>query len=150
MDILGATFNYFLQLNFLRWRLKRRISQKIAPRRKIQLYRISPFERAWSFIWTNLNSLHPMVLCTQFGWNKPSGSEEKILKILLMYFPNFVIISPWKRVGSFIWTNLNLLYQRMLCAKFDWNWPSVTGEDRRKCEKFTTITTTTAQRTMYK
>ena len=29
-----------------------------------------------------------------------------------MYFPYFIIISPWKRVGPFIWRNL------MLCAKF--------------------------------
>ena len=46
-----------------------------------------------------------------------------------MYFRNFVIISPWKRAGSFIWTNLNSLYPRMLCAKFGWNWFSGSGED---------------------
>ena len=28
-----------------------------------------------------------------------------------MYFRYFVIISPWKRVGPFIWTNLNLVTQ---------------------------------------
>ena len=28
----------------------------------------------------------------------------------------------------FIWTNLNPLYLRMLCAKFGWNWPSGSGE----------------------
>ena len=27
----------------------------------------------------------------------------------------------------FIWTNLNPLYQRMLCAKFGWNWPGGSG-----------------------
>ena len=31
---------YFLRLHFLRWRLHRRISQKIAPRRKIHLFGI--------------------------------------------------------------------------------------------------------------
>ena len=46
-----------------------------------------------------------------------------------MYFHYFVIISPWKRVGSFIWTNLNPFYPRMLCAKFVWNWPSGSGEE---------------------
>ena len=46
-----------------------------------------------------------------------------------MYFRHFVIISPWKRAGPFIWTNLNPLHPRMLCAKFDWNWPSGSGED---------------------
>lgn len=34
----GHFMTYFLRLNFLRLRLNRRISQKIAPRRKIQLY----------------------------------------------------------------------------------------------------------------
>ena len=33
-----------------------------------------------------------------------------------MYFRYFVIISPWKRVGHFIWTNLNPLYPKIaLC-----------------------------------
>ena len=31
----------------------------------------------WFFIWTNLNPLHPRVLCTKFGWNWPSGSGEE-------------------------------------------------------------------------
>ena len=46
-----------------------------------------------------------------------------------MYFHHFVIIYPWKRAGSFIWTNLNPLHPRMLCAKFGWNWPSGSGEE---------------------
>ena len=46
-----------------------------------------------------------------------------------MYFRHFVIISPWKRAGLFIWTNLNPLHPRMLCAKFGWNWPSGSGEE---------------------
>ena len=46
-----------------------------------------------------------------------------------MYFRCSLIISPLKRAGPFIWTNLNPLYPRMLCAKFGWNWPSGSGED---------------------
>ena len=46
-----------------------------------------------------------------------------------MYFHYFVIISPWKRAGPFIWTNLNPLHPRMLCIKFGWNWPSGSGEE---------------------
>ena len=45
------------------------------------------------------------------------------------YFCYFVIISPWKRVGPFFWTNLNPLHPRVLCAKFGWNWLSVSGEE---------------------
>ena len=44
-----------------------------------------------------------------------------------MYFCNFVIFSHWKRAGPFIWTNMNPLYPRMLCAKFGWYWPSGSG-----------------------
>ena len=32
-----------------------------------------------------------------------------------MYFQYFVIISPWERARSFIWTNLKSLHQRMFC-----------------------------------
>ena len=46
-----------------------------------------------------------------------------------MYFHHFVIISPWKRAGSFIWTNLNPHHPRMPRAKFGWNWPSGSGEE---------------------
>ena len=45
-----------------------------------------------------------------------------------MYLRYSVIISPCKRTGLFIWTNLNILYPRMLCAKFSWNWHSGFGE----------------------
>ena len=43
---------------------------------------------------------------------------ENILKFRKVYFHYFIIISPWKRAGPFIWTNLNPLHPRMLCAKF--------------------------------
>ena len=46
-----------------------------------------------------------------------------------MYFHYFVIISPWKRTGSSIWTKLNPLHPRMLCAKFSWNSLSGSGEE---------------------
>ena len=42
-----------------------------------------------------------------------------------MYFHYFIIISPWKRVWPFIWTNLNSHHLGILCAKFGWNWPVV-------------------------
>ena len=90
---------------------------------------ISPWKRAGSFIWTNLNPLHPRMLCAKFGWNWLSGSGEEDFLILSMYFHYFIIIFPWKRAGPFIWTNLNPIYPRMLCAKFGWNWPSVSGEE---------------------
>ena len=59
----------------------------------------------------------------------PGDLEKKIFKISSMYLRFFVIISPWKRVWIFIWTNLNLFHSRMHCAKFGWNWPSSFWED---------------------
>ena len=46
-----------------------------------------------------------------------------------MYFHHFVIISPRKRAGPFIWTTLNPLHPRMLCAKFGRNWLRGSGEE---------------------
>ena len=46
-----------------------------------------------------------------------------------MYFSYFLVISPWKSVGLFIWTNLNPRHPKMLCAKFGWNWSSGSGEE---------------------
>ena len=48
-----------------------------------------------------------------------------------MYFRYFVFtcISPWKRACFFISTNLNFLQPRILCANFNYNWTSGSGED---------------------
>ena len=90
----------------------------------------------WFFIWINLNPLHPRMLCAKFGWNWPSGSGEEDFLISSTYFRYFVIISPWKRAGPFIWTNLNPLYPRMLCAKFGWIWPSGSWEEDKNVPSF--------------
>ena len=90
---------------------------------------ISTWKRVVPFVWTNLNPLHPRMLFTKFGWNWPRGSGEEDFLILSMYFHYFVIISPWKKVGPFIWTNLNSIHPRMLCAKFGWYWHSGSGEE---------------------
>jgi hypothetical protein len=39
-----------------------------------------------------------------------------------------MIFSPLKRTWPFIWTIQNSLYPRMICTKFDWNWPAGSGE----------------------
>ena len=91
---------------------------------------ISPWERAGTFIRTNLNPFQPRMHYAKFGWNWPSGSGEEDFLISSMYFRFFVIISPWKRVGPFIGRHLNPLHPIMLCAKFNWNWPSGSGEKR--------------------
>ena len=62
---------------------------------------------------------------------------EKIFWFCQCIFRYFVIISPWKRAGSFIWTNLNSHHPRMLLCKVclklaQWFW-----RRRWKCVKFT-------------
>ena len=53
----------------------------------------------WFFNWTSLNPLQTRMHCTKFSWNWPSGL---FLVTVFSLFCNY--ISPWKKVGSFIWT----------------------------------------------
>ena len=76
-----------------------------------------------------MNPLHPRMLCAKFGWNWPIVSGEEDFENSLMYFCNFVIISPLKKAGTFISTNWNRCHLKMLCAKFGGNWLSCSGED---------------------
>ena len=85
--------------------------------------------RLRSIIWTNLNPLYQGMLCAKFGWNWPSGSGEENVFSLSMHFRNFVIISSWKRAGTYIWSNLNPLHPKMHCVKFGWNWPGGSGQE---------------------
>ena len=56
------------------------------------------------------------MLCAKFGWHWPSGSGEGDFLIISMYFCYFVIISPWKGLEPFIWTNP--LHWRLLWTNF--------------------------------
>ena len=78
------------------------------------------------------------MLCAKFGWNWPSGSilKRNFFLITSMYFHYFVIISPWKRAVPFIWRNLNTLHPRILCAKFGWKRPSISGEEDENVKSF--------------
>ena len=38
---------------------------------------ISPWKTAWPFIWTYLNSLHPSMLCSKFGWTWPGWFSRR-------------------------------------------------------------------------
>ena len=55
----------------------------------------------------------------------PVVLEKKIFLISSMYFHYFLIISPWKKAGPFIWIKSNPLHPRMHCAKFGWNFINV-------------------------
>ena len=45
---------------------------------------IFQWKMVWPFIWTNLHSLHPRMLCAKFGWKWPSGpgKEDENMKSL--------------------------------------------------------------------
>ena len=107
-------------LKLAQW-LRRRISFLISTMYFRHFLIISPWKGAGPFISPNLNPLHPRLHYAKFDWNWPSGSGKEDFLISSMYFSYFVIISPWKRAGLFIWTNLNALYSSMHFAKIHWN-----------------------------
>ena len=90
---------------------------------------ISPLKRAGPFIWKTWIPFTQGCFVPSLVEIGPVVLEKKILTFSSMYFHYFIIISPWKKAGPFIWTNLNPLHLRMLCAKFSWNWPSGSGEE---------------------
>jgi hypothetical protein len=67
-------------------------------------------------------------LSESFHVNMTFPSSVVHEKIFKWPHPIFVIISPLKRNWSFIWTIQNpMIYQRMICTKGDWNWPTCSG-----------------------
>ena len=80
-----------------------------------------PLEKDRALHLNKLDFLSPKDICAKFGWNWSSGSGVEYFYISSMYFRNFVIISPGKRAGPFIWT--------FFCAKFGWCWPNGSGEE---------------------
>jgi hypothetical protein len=63
-----------------------------------------------------------------FHLNMTYSGSVVLEKIFKWSHPIFVIISPLKRTRPFIWTIKNPLYPRLICIKFDWNWPAGSGE----------------------
>ena len=103
---------------------------------------ISPWKRAGPFIWTNLNPIHPRMLCAKFGWNWPSGSRgEDFFNFInvISLFHNYLPLE--------IWTNLNPLHLGILCAKFGWNWSSGSGEEEENVKSLQSDRRTDGQTT---
>jgi hypothetical protein len=87
---------------------------------------------SWSpgtMMWTILNLHYIRKLSWKYDLFWLSGSGEKNFQMTPTHFCIFVIISPLKRTWPFSWTIYNSLYQKMICIKFDWNWPPGSGED---------------------
>ena len=88
---------------------------------------ISPWKRAGPFNLNKLESPSPKdALCqvwlklAQWSWRRRFFNFVNVFSL----FRNYL---PLVKGGPFIWTNLNPLHPRMLCAKFGWNWPSGSG-----------------------
>ena len=108
---------------------------------------ISSFNGVWPFIWTNLNSLHRMMLCARFCWNRPTRLIEKDLKIFVNLFSLFRNISLWEWAWPLILTNLNPLHLRMLYPMSDWNWFKGSEEVKNvKCLQIDSRRTTGVQK----
>ena len=56
--------------------------------------------------------------------------ENKIFKILSVYFRYLFIISPWKKSGAHHLNQHKPQSPRMMCGKLSWNWPSGCGEKK--------------------
>jgi hypothetical protein len=82
-----------------------------------------------TLIFTNLNLHYFRKRLCKSELFRLCGSWEENFSMTPHYFCIFVIISPLKRTWSLICTNWNSLYVRMICKKFDWNWPTSSGED---------------------
>ena len=73
-------------------------------------------------------------LSTFWEWKGCSFEQTWIPFAQRCFVQNLVEIGPVvlnKIFNIFIWTNLNFLHLRMLCAMFGWNWPSGSGEELR-------------------
>ena len=123
-----ALFQVWLKL--AKWFLRRRVLNLV------NVLSLLSWKRTWLFTWTNLNSLHSKMCSVKFGWNWPCCSWEKDFYTSSMHFGYIVIITPWKRSWLFIWTNWNLLYSRMLCAKFDKYFPGGSGEEDKNMKVY--------------
>ena len=96
---------------------------------------IAHWKRVWPFTWRTWIPFTKRCIVLSLVEIAPAVLEKKIFQILLMHFRYFVIISPWKTTGPFIWTELTSLCPRMLCDKFGWNWRAVVLEKRMKMWK---------------
>ena len=67
-----------------------------------QFYNYLPLEKNWPFVWTILNPIYPRMICANLVKIGSAVLENIFTEKLSMYFCNFVIVSPWKRMGPWI------------------------------------------------
>ena len=98
--------------------------------------KILQFKNVIIFFLSNLKPHYQMKFCAKCSKNMSIGYGGDFF-ILWIYFWYFVIIFPWKKEWLFIYTHLNLLHPRMLCAKFGFKMDPRFLRRRWKCEKLT-------------
>ena len=81
---------------------------------------ISPWKRAWPFVWTNIIS-HPKYALCQVWLKLALWYLRRFLKLVNVFslFPYYLPLE----MGGVLHLNLNPHNPRMLWAKFGWNWP---------------------------
>lgn len=75
-----------------------------------------------------MNQQHLRMLPNKLLWSR--GFLDDFL--YANKFSTILNFSPWKRAWPFVLTNVtnfNTLYQKMVCARFGWNWPSGSREE---------------------
>ena len=113
------------------------LSSQVSLKQEVHGPHRSPEEEIWNIfniilLFSYLHKEKGMTLhLYKFESPLPKDSLCQVLLNLTQWFCKVyhsLIISPYDRV--IIWTNFNPLYQGMHCAKFVWNWPSGSGEEK--------------------
>ena len=90
---------------------------------------ISPFQKSWILHLNKFEFPFPKDALWQ-AWLKLAQwfCRRRFFKFVnvILQVRNYLPVE--KRKWTFVWTNLNPLRPRMLCAKFGWNWPSGSWE----------------------
>ena len=89
---------------------------------------ISPWKRAGPFNWTNLNPLHPRMLCAvwlklaQWFWRRRFLHFRKYILLFHIYL-------PFEKGGALQLNKLESPLPKDALSKLGWNWPSGSGEE---------------------
>lgn len=93
---------------------------------------VYPWKSVWPSLWTIQNkSFYSMIICAKFGWRWPNA----LLDVFRHFRCTFVlvIIFPWKRVWSFLWTKHKSVHSRIIWNSWTDRWSeNLTSENNTK------------------
>jgi hypothetical protein len=84
---------------------------------------MAPPDPPGTMIWTNLNLHCIRKLSCKYELFWFCGSRDPTL------FLHFCDYLPLEKNLALLLNNLNSFHPRMICTKFDWNWPAGSGKD---------------------